>query len=198
MAKIHEQMIKIMADVGPIAKDRKNTAQGYSFRGVDDVYEALQLVMAKHGVFPVPTVLSAETENRTTAKGTALIYRVLLIRYDFYADDGSSIAATVIGEGMDSGDKAANKAMSVAEKYALIQILLIPTKEAKDPENDSHELEPKPSSEPYSHDNEWQRKLLKIQLIKRKIDPNCWGQVVNSLTGFPLSDLDKVLAKMDV
>jgi hypothetical protein len=73
-----------------------------------------------------------------------LIYRVLKIRYDFFARDGSSVSATVMGEGMDSGDKASNKAMAVAHKYALLQILSIPTEESLDTENESHQVAPKP------------------------------------------------------
>lgn len=141
--KIYKQMALIMADVGPVAKDRRNTQQGYSFRGVDDVYQALQVIMAKHGVFSLPTVLSDRTEDRTTKGGAALIYRVLTIKYSFYAEDGSSVDAVVVGEGMDSGDKATNKAMSVADKYCLLQAFKVPTDEAKDPENDSPEPEPK-------------------------------------------------------
>lgn len=138
--KIFSAITAIMAEVGHIGKSRKNAQQGYNFRGVDDVYAGLQLVMAKHGVICVPEVLEDRTEDRTTAKGSALIYRVLKIRYTFYADDGSSVTAVVIGEGMDSGDKASNKAMSVAHKYALLQVFMIPTDEPKDPENDSQEL----------------------------------------------------------
>lgn len=145
--KVIQSMTAIMAEVGHIGKGRKNAQQGYNFRGVDDVYAALQLVMAKHGVICVPEVLEDRTEDRTTAKGSALIYRVLKIRYTFYADDGSHVSAAVIGEGMDSGDKASNKAMSVAHKYALLQAFMIPTDEPKDPENDSHELEKKETSE---------------------------------------------------
>lgn len=136
---IHQQMVRIMAEVAPIAKARRNAAQGYSFRGIDDVYQALQAIMAKHGVYSLPTVLEERTEDRQTKGGGALIYRVLKIRYDFYATDGSFVEATVIGEGMDSGDKASNKAMSVADKYCLLQAFKIPTEEPKDPENDSPE-----------------------------------------------------------
>ena len=38
---------------------------------------------------------------------------------------------------MDSADKGMNKAMSIALKYALMQMLLIPTKEEKDPDADT-------------------------------------------------------------
>ena len=46
---------------------------------------------------------------------------------------------------MDSGDKAANKAMSAAHKYALLQVFCIPTEEPKDSENEHHEIEGKSS-----------------------------------------------------
>lgn len=142
-ALIYQAMPAIMADVDPISKARKNTQQGYSFRGIDDVYQALQVILSKHGVFTTSEIISDRTEERTTSKGNVLIYRVLKIRWHFHAKDGSSVWTETIGEGMDSGDKASNKAMSVAHKYALLQAFCIPTEEPKDPENESHELQPK-------------------------------------------------------
>ena len=140
---IHEALASIMTETDAIAKDRNNQQQGYKFRGIDDIYNAVHPLFSKHGVFSVPNVLEDRTEERVTKSGSALIYRVLKIRYDFFAKDGSSIQATVIGEGMDSGDKASNKAMAVAHKYAIMQILSIPTDDLKDPENDSHEVKPR-------------------------------------------------------
>lgn len=140
---IYGQLCKIMGEVGSISKDRRNQGQGYNFRGVDDVYLAVQELMAKHGVISLPTVLDERSEERQSKQGGLLIYRILKIRYDFYAVDGSSVSSTVIGEGMDSADKASNKAMSVADKYSLLQALKIPTEEKKDPEHDSHDVEPR-------------------------------------------------------
>ncbi len=138
---IYKKISLVMGEVSPIAKDK--VAMGYKFRGIDDLYQALQHVLSKHGVFTVPEVLEERSEERTTSKGSLLIYRILKIKYTFYAEDGSSVQAIVIGEGMDSGDKATNKAMSVAQKYALLQVFCIPTAEPKDPEIDSHEVTPK-------------------------------------------------------
>jgi hypothetical protein len=59
--------------------------------------------------------------------------------YTFFAEDGSNIECTVMGVGMDSGDKAANKAMAIAHKYALLQIFCVPTIENDDPDKESHE-----------------------------------------------------------
>jgi hypothetical protein len=144
MAKIHEAIADIMAEVGSIKKERStNNGPSYKFRGIDDVYLAVHDLFVKHGVFSVPSVESERSEERITKSGVTLIYRVLKIRYEFFARDGSSISATVIGEGMDSGDKASNKAMSVAHKYAILQLLAIPTEDTVDPEVDSHEIAPK-------------------------------------------------------
>jgi len=94
-------------------------------------------------VFTVPKVLESSREERPSKSGGVLIWTFLEIEYTFFANDGSSVVAVVTGEGMDSGDKSANKAMAVAHKYALLQIFSIPTEEAKDPENDSPEPAPK-------------------------------------------------------
>lgn len=165
--QIHEAIADIMAQVPAITKERRNQAQGYNFRGIDDVYIAVHPLFVRHGVFSVPNVLEERTEERVTTKGSALIYRVLRIRYDFFARDGSSITATVIGEGMDSGDKAANKAMSVAHKYAIMQILAIPTEETVDPEVDSHEVRPKPAPDPAR-----EAKIAAIKILLETRDPD--------------------------
>lgn len=132
--RIYPSIIAVMRDVGAIGKDRRNDVQRYSFRGIDDVYNELHEHLAKHGVFTVPRVISERSEERQTKSGGASIYRILTIAFTFFAEDGSSIEAVMVGEGMDSGDKASNKAMAVAHKYALMQVFAIPTEETKDPE----------------------------------------------------------------
>jgi len=144
---IYQRIPAIMRDIEAIPKDRRNQQQGYSFRGIDDVYNLIHPVMAKHGVFMSCVILSDRTEERKSNKGNALIYRVINARYRFTADDGSFVETDVIGEGMDSGDKSANKAMSVGQKYALLQTFMVPTDDPKDPENESHEVAPKAKPE---------------------------------------------------
>lgn len=140
---IFEKVIAVMADMEALGKDRRNTQQGYNFRGIDDVYNMVQPIMAKHGVVMRSEILEDRSEERTSKGGGALIYRILKIRYFLTAKDGSEISTMVMGEGMDSGDKAANKAMSVAQKYAILQMFMIPTEEQKDPENESPEVKAK-------------------------------------------------------
>lgn len=132
---IHEKMIGIMKDISAIGKEEKNKMQGFNFRGIDTVYNDLHNLFKKHEIFCLTEVLDDKTEERKTAKGGNLIYRVLKVKFSFVAVDGSSVDSIVIGEGMDSGDKASNKAMSIGHKYALLQAFLIPTDDKeKDPD----------------------------------------------------------------
>lgn len=134
---IYESITKIMEEVPAIGKDKVNKQQGFKFRGIDDVMNALQPLLAKNKVFIVPEILEQKREERTTSKGGNLIYSICKIKYKFYAEDGSNIEAITIGEGMDSGDKATNKAMAIAMKYALFQVFCIPTEEMKDPDGET-------------------------------------------------------------
>ena len=139
---IYETIPAVMAEIGAIGKDSWNK-QGFSYRGIDAVMNALNPAMTKYKMFAVPKVLDHKREERHAAKGGNLIYSIITVEYTFYAEDGSSVSAIVIGEGMDSGDKATNKAMSAAFKYACFQTFCIPTEEMKDPD-----AETPPPSEP--------------------------------------------------
>jgi len=138
-SNIYQAMAEVMKDVEAISKDQQNKSQGFKFRGIDDVYNAVHPIFAKHGVFTVPTVLDERTEERSTRSGGNLIYRILTMKYTFFASDGSNVEAVVIGEGMDSGDKGANKGMAIAHKYALLQTLCIPTEDMVDPDSETQE-----------------------------------------------------------
>jgi hypothetical protein len=116
-----------LAKVG-IAKNRRNQqGSGYNFRGIDDVYAALSPLLASHGLVIVPRVISRECVERSSKNGGALFYVTVHAEFDFVsADDGSIHTAATFGEAMDSGDKATNKAMSAAYKYAAFMTFAIP------------------------------------------------------------------------
>lgn len=143
---IYQSITKIMEEVPSIGKTQRNKTQGFMYRGIDDVMNALQPLLAKNKVFIVPEILEQMREERTTSKGGNLIYSICKIKYKFYAEDGSSVEAITLGEGMDSGDKATNKAMAIAMKYALFQVFCIPTDEMKDPDSETPEQSTKKSS----------------------------------------------------
>lgn len=137
---IYGKMAAILAKVDAIGKEQKNVQQGFQYRGIDDVYNALNPVLAEHGVFMTSEIVSKSREERTNNKGTVLAFTCLRIRYTFWAEDGSHVWTEVEGEGMDSGDKSSNKAMAAAHKYALLQAFCIPTKDLDDPDAETHEI----------------------------------------------------------
>lgn len=137
---IHKQMAGIMARIGHIGKDKENKQQGFRFRGIDDVYNALHGIMAEFGVFTTSEVLSLDRADRPTKSGGIMTFVIAKIRYTFWAEDGSSVTSEVIGEGMDSGDKASNKAMAIAHKYALLQAFMVPTEDMSDPDAEVPDL----------------------------------------------------------
>ena len=142
-----------MSLVGVIGKDRTNTMQGYKFRGIDDMYNALNEHLSKEGIFVTSKVIEKQREERQSAKGGLLLYSILTMEFEFFAEDGSSVKSTTVGEAMDSGDKSMNKAMSTAYKYALMQIFCIPTEEEKDTEYQSPEIKKSDLSQPVKSPN---------------------------------------------
>lgn len=125
-----------------ITKNRKNTQQGYSFRGIDDVYNAVSPLLAKHHLCILPRVLSRTCTEKETRNGGTLFYSVLEVEFDFVCSlDGSSHTVRTIGEAMDSADKSSNKAMSAAYKYAVMQAFAIPT----EGDNDADASHPEPA-----------------------------------------------------
>lgn len=131
---IFEALNEVMKEIGTVGKDKKNAQQGFKFRGVDDAMNATNHLFAKHGVFVVPEVIDRVREERTTKNGGAMYVTICRVKYTFYSVDGTSVSAVVDGEGMDTADKGTSKAQAIAFKYALFQVLDIPTEAMVDPD----------------------------------------------------------------
>ena len=135
-----------LAAIG-ISKDSKNAQQGFKFRGIDAVLNALAPILAKHKLCILPRCLERDCVERQTKAGGSLFYVTVKVDYDFVCEDGSKHTVTTYGEAMDSGDKATNKAMSAAYKYAAFQAFCIPTEEtATDADLQTHEVISVPTS----------------------------------------------------
>ena len=124
-----------------ISKSRKNAQQGYSFRGIDEVYNALAPIIAESGLCILPRMVDRSVVERATKSGGALFYTTVTAEFDFVAaEDGSVHTVRTYGEAMDSADKSTNKAMSAAYKYAAMQAFCIPTEGDNDADATTHEV----------------------------------------------------------
>ncbi|NTW67219.1 MAG: hypothetical protein HGB21_13085 [Nitrospirae bacterium] len=145
---IFGRIAALMADTPAIAKSQKNKEQGYQFRGIDTIYNNLHDLMVKHGIFTTSEILETQRNEWLSKSGGKLIEFALRIRWTFWAIDGSHVHSETMGQAMDTADKAANKAMTMSHKTALLQIFMIPTAETPDPDANT----PDPQ-ERYNHSN---------------------------------------------
>ena len=146
MIEIFAAMSAVMNDVSSVSKDERNAGQGFNFRGIDAVVNAVGPSLRKHGVIVVPRVQSCDYSTiEIGEKRKATAHVRVLVEYIFIAQDGSTISCTTAGEAMDAGDKATAKAMSVAFRIALLQALALPTSEP-DPDASSYERSPAKTS----------------------------------------------------
>lgn len=145
-ANVYQKIAAVMRSLSltGISKSRSNAQQNYKFRGIDETLNALSPLLAEQGLIVVPRMLSRTMTERTTQKGQPLFTVVVDAEFDFVSmDDGSRHTAKTFGEAMDTADKATNKAMSVAYKYAAFLTFCIPLEGmAEDADAVTHEVAP--------------------------------------------------------
>jgi hypothetical protein len=143
--KVYAAIHAVMAALGSVGinKDRTNKVQGFKFRGVDDVYAAINPLLVEHKLLMLPRVAGRESIERKTKDGKPLFAAVVTMEFDFVSiEDASKHTISGYGEGMDSADKSTSKAMSIAYKYAVFQAFSVPLEGAMpDPDEETHEIE---------------------------------------------------------
>lgn len=183
-----------------ISKDRRNQQQGYNFRGIDDVYNALAPVIAKHGLVILPRCISRELTERNSAKGGVLFTVVVEAEFDFVSShDGSKHTVKTYGEAMDSADKATNKAMSAAYKYAAFQTFCIPTEGDNDADATTHHVsqikreEAKPAAKPVAQPAPQPAPQPKAAPAKMEGKEGDWQLKVSADPGFDIAEWVKLV-----
>lgn len=144
--KVYQAINAIQADLSTvgITKDRQ-AKQGatFQYRGIDDVYNAVSPLLAKHKLVILPRMVARVLHERKSNSGNALFSVTVEAEFDVVSsEDGSKHTIRTFGEAMDSGDKATNKAMSAAYKYAAFQMFAIPTEGDNDADATAHKVAP--------------------------------------------------------
>lgn len=147
---VHAALNAAKSEVGAVGKDQRNTQQNFNFRGIDAVVNAVAPALNNHGIVVIPELVGSPVYESVEigAKRTPMAHVILVVKYRFIGPAGDEVCAIVPSESMDSGDKAMAKAMSVAFRIALLQVLNLPTTD-KDPDEDVYERsarEPAPAS----------------------------------------------------
>jgi hypothetical protein len=145
---IYEALAAVQAGVRAVGKGSRNLEQGYNFRGIDAVVNAVSPLLREHKVLVIPEVLESSYRDVTTSRGKPSRECTVKVRYRFYGPRGDFVDAVTPGESMDFCDKGTPKAMSVAFRVALLQALCLPTDE---PDADSQ------SYERANREDDWER-----------------------------------------
>jgi hypothetical protein len=136
---LHRKLTEVMAAVDWQKKTGRNTQQNYAFVTAEQIKDAVRGPLAEKRVMVYTSVKSVERTEWQTKSGTTMFSATIHGEVTFAdGDSGEMFTVEAAGEGMDSGDKALNKAQTAMVKYALINTFLIPT--GDDPEADSPEV----------------------------------------------------------
>lgn len=135
---VAQALSAVMGDVQAVRKGDRNTQQGFAFRGIDAVVNAVGPALRRHGVLVLPSVVDARYGEFSTKSGTVMHTCTMHVTFTFVGPAGDTLACSTMGESADAGDKATAKAHSVAFRTALLQALCIPTDEP-DPDSQTYE-----------------------------------------------------------
>lgn len=137
LPSVHQAIARVMGDLPAVGKNRQADPSmgGYSYRGIDDLYNALAAPMSRHGVFLTYDVEHREVTHYTTGRNNTQMRLVeIQVRYHWWGPAGDHVDVVTFAEAADAGDKATNKALSFALKYMLLQVLMVAVDDAPDPD----------------------------------------------------------------
>src|SRR5699024_4894764 len=131
-----KKMAKVMKEVKYIEKKGFNNFSKYKYATESDVAEKVREVLADQNVIMLPDVVEHTTREHINRKGNTEYIATVRVKFTFFdGDSGEEISIHSAGEGQDAGDKAVYKAITGAQKYALMKAFMIPT--GDDPEADN-------------------------------------------------------------
>lgn len=192
------QEVKTALAHSGVGKDRENSEQRFNFRGIDDILNALAAPMSNAGLIVFPHVEDRKEtlQDRGNNKFTTRVS--LNVVFNFVSSvDGSSITARIQSEANDYSDKATNKAISFAMKYAYISVFNIPVVGADDgdfqsPGNEASSDEP---SAPVAQKAPPKTRVKKPAPVAQTADNNPLIQLLTSIDNTIADKLAGVMQK---
>ena len=137
---IYQKLAAITADLQTVAKNLTvQTTKTSSYKAVSerDILDAVKPLEAKYGVYSYPVcrnvlesnLLESESEyqGKVTKKTTFMTRIETIYRFVNVENPEEYIETTTFAEGIDSQDKGSGKAMTYADKYALMKAYKIST-----------------------------------------------------------------------
>lgn len=137
---IYQRMLAATSEIDRVAKNLKvyiSKSQSYKAVAEADVLEAVKPIEAAHGIYSYPFsretikdetyTTTSEWDGKKTEKNTFFLRIKTVYRFINTDNPSDFIDITTYGDGVDTQDKAPGKAMTYADKYALLKAYKIQT-----------------------------------------------------------------------
>lgn len=198
---IFEKLLAITSELTTVAKNLEVGTGNNTYKAVSevDVLRAVRPLEAKYGVYSYPfsrNVIESGSIESTNYKGEVkkqLFERIEVVyRFVNVENPNEFVDITTYGDGIDSGDKSVGKAMTYADKYALLKAYKIMTGDDPDA-NASEDLNTtKIVKEPLNP--ELIEKLTKVYGVHLEQVATYLRKSVDDLTN---SDLKSIIARKE-
>ena len=200
---IYQRMLKAQSMVETVSKNLQVDAGKQRYKAVSerDILDAVKKVEDKCGIYSYPFERNVY-ESKATANKNGYETQWMRIQtvYRFINIDKPEefIDVTTYGDGVDAMDKAPGKAMTYADKYALMKAYKIstgddPDKEASEEQKPKQQKAPEPMTPKKSMEQltvEWQSCRNKLFDLGVDVHSESIIQWMADKTGYPSQDID--------
>lgn len=138
--KLAAKLVDILKELGSVPKKGFNKNQNYHYMREVDVLEALKEQLVQKKIILLTSSKHVETKEKAKTdkndnKVVEFVTTVSTTHTFIDSETGESYSIDSVGQGYDSLDKGASKAITAATKYALMKTFMI-SDEGADIEND--------------------------------------------------------------
>ena len=166
--KLVKKLAKVMSEVKYIKKNGFNKFNNYSYATESDVAEKVREVLADQQVIMLPDVVEHSTREHVNRKGNTEYIATVKVKFTFIdGETGEELSIHSAGEGQDAGDKAVYKAITGAQKYALMKAFMIPTGDDPEGDNGVDERNNEKQTQSFQTQGKSQNKSLSDAQVKR-------------------------------
>lgn len=137
-AGVYHALATAAGEMKAIPKDQRNTQQNFDYRSIEAIVGHAKPLLRDEGLAIIPTGFELIQTEQVQSSGGSRGWRTIVRGHWLIThSDGSSVEASMLGEAVDYGDKSASKAVQMAYKYLLTQLLGIGS---EDPDGYSPEM----------------------------------------------------------
>lgn len=124
--QVYSAWTAALEQVRAVPKGDVNQGEGFKYRSIDAVMNAVHGALAAHGLAIIPEAAAQTRTEVQSRRGAAGAHLVMEVTFRVIHASGESFTAQVTGEATDYQGRCTSKAYTMALKTLLLQALCIP------------------------------------------------------------------------